>query len=54
MTGVENVTISASRVDLLELREAGEGKSASRLRGISANRTYKVDGVSVEDFQPPK
>jgi hypothetical protein len=54
MTGVENVTISASRFDLLELREAGEGKPASRLRGLSANRTYKVDGVSVEDFQSPK
>jgi hypothetical protein len=53
MTGVENVTLSASRFDQLELREAGEGKSVSRLRGIPPDKIFKFDGVNVDVQKAP-
>jgi putative membrane-bound dehydrogenase-like protein len=53
MTSVENVKLSSSRIDLLDLGVAEEGKSAVKLRGIPADKTFKLDGVNVDVQKAP-
>ncbi len=48
MTSIENVKLSSSRIDLLDLKDPGEGKSATRLRGVPADKVFKLDGVNVD------